>query len=136
MYKKLRPVAGGGGVCLAVHTQLPSTPLQLNTALEAVACTVYFCNFKLNICNVYFNEGADVSYNNLKLLIDSIPSPKLILGDVNAKHASWGSPENTDRGLLINNVFSDKGLFVLNDGSPTYYNYFLALFSHRHLCIQ
>lgn len=37
VYKKLRPVAGGGGVCLAVHTQIPSTPLQLNTTLEAVA---------------------------------------------------------------------------------------------------
>ena len=130
IYKKLRPVAGGGGVCLAVHTQIPSTPIQLNTDLEAVACTVYFKDFSFSICNVYFNDGADVSYNNLKQLVDSIPSPKLILGDVNAKHISWGSPETNDRGVLLNNFFSDKDLFILNDGSPTYYNSFLDLYSH------
>ena len=130
IYKKLRPIAGGGGVCLAVHNQIPSTPLQLNTTLEAVACKVYFKDFSINICNVYFNEPADVNYVSLKALVDSIPNPKLILGDVNAKHIAWGSPENNDRGTLINNVFSDKDLFILNDGSPTYYNSFLDLYSH------
>ena len=130
IYKKLRPVAGGGGVCLAVHTQLPSTPIQLNTALEAVACKVHFKGLNLNICNVYFNEPAEINYISLRNLIDSIPNPKLILGDMNAKHVAWGSPETNDRGTLINNVFSDKDLFVLNDGSPTYYNSFLDLYSH------
>ena len=105
IYKKLRPVAGGGGVCLAVHTQLPSTPIQLNTALEAVACKVHFRGFNLNICNVYFNEPAEINYISLRNLIDSIPNPKLILGDMNAKHVAWGSPETNDRGTLINNVF-------------------------------
>ena len=130
VYKKLRTVAGGGGVCLAVHTQIPSTPIALNTVLEAVACKVHFKDLDLNICNIYFNDNADITYNNFKQLIDSIPSPKLILGDINAKHISWGSPLSNDRGLIINNVFSDVDLLTLNDGSPRYYNSFLDLYSH------
>lgn len=90
LYKLLRPVAGGGGVLLAINNNIPSTQIQLNTTLEAVACKVYFDNFCLNICNIYFNDGANVNAQTFKDLVNSIPSPKLILGDFNAKHSLWG----------------------------------------------
>ena len=38
VYKKCRPIAGGGGVCLLVPLNIPSSRIQLNTDLEAVAC--------------------------------------------------------------------------------------------------
>ena len=41
VYKKDRNI-DGGGVLLAIHKNIPSTPLIVNTNLEVIACTVYF----------------------------------------------------------------------------------------------
>ena len=40
IYQKYRN-ARGGGVLLAVHKNIPSTPLVVNMQLEVVACTVF-----------------------------------------------------------------------------------------------
>ena len=71
MYKLCRVGVGGGGVCLAVHTSLPSVPLQLNSDLEAVACKVFFKDTCLNICCVYFNNAANVCATTLRDLVAS-----------------------------------------------------------------
>ena len=135
LYKRCRHVAGGGGVLLAINNNIPSTQIQLNTTLEAVACKVYFDNFCLNICNVYFNDDADITAQTFNNLVKSIPSPRLILGDFNVKHSLWGSPDNDPRGVAIFNVILNNNLCVLNDGSPTFYRASQDLCSHLDLSI-
>ena len=132
VYKKCRQ-GPGGGVCLAIHSSIPSVEIPLNTNLEVIACTAYFKDIQLNICNVYFNEEANISYDELNHLLDSVPSPKLILGDMNAKHVSWGSINNDNRGQLICDIMMDHNLFNLNDGSPTYYRLSNNYYSHLDL---
>lgn len=127
----------GGGVCLAVRNSIPSRPLPIQTQLEAVACTVYFQGISINICTVYFNEQADVSLDTLAELLSEIPSPRIFLGDMNAKHVAWGSPYCNSRGRLLMDIFSESGLFVLNDGSPTYYDAHRDYYSHLDLpCVS
>ena len=133
IYSFCRPVAGGGGVSLAVSHELPSSQIQLQTNLEAVACKIYFNNFCLHVCNIYFNAEADITVNSLTDLLNSIPSPRLILGDFNAKHRAWGSPGNDRRGEVVNDVFFNNFLHLLNDGSPTYYRSFQDQYSHLDL---
>ena len=133
LYSFCRPVAGGGGVCIAVHKNIPSTRIHLQTNLEAVACKVFFNDFILHICNVYFNDDADINDTSLSDLIDSIPSPKLILGDFNAHHPSWGSQVGDRRGDIVSNTFLDKNLQLLNDGSPTFYRASQDHYSHLDL---
>ena len=134
VYKKCRNNRGGG-VCIAVHKSLPATPIDLNTELEAVACKVYFKNFSINICNVYFNNEANINNITLTNLINAIPSPKLILGDVNAKHPLWGSPTSDQRGITIRDTIIDYNMTVLNDGSHTYYNAKQNIMSHLDITI-
>ena len=105
LYSYCRQMAGGGWVCLAISNSIPFTPIDLNTNLEAVACKVYFNNFTLHICNVYFNDEADITNNSLNNLINNIPFPKLILGDFNGHHPSWGSPDSNLRGDVIYDTF-------------------------------
>ena len=119
VYKLCQQGNIGGGVYIAVQNNLPSIPLQIAGGLEAIACKVFFNNSSLHICNVYFNEAANVNSVTLTDLINSIPTPRLILGDINGKHHVWGSPDNTPRGIVINDTFSLDNLFILNDGSPT-----------------
>ena len=132
-YSFCRPVAGGGGVSIAVCQSLPSVQIPLQTNLEAVACKIYFNNLSLHLCNVYFNDQAQIDVQNLGQLIDAIPSPKLILGDFNAKHQSWGSPTSDARGDMVSQVFLNHYLHLLNDGSPTYYRAYQDLSSHLDL---
>ena len=130
IYKKCRMDNIGGGVCISVHRSLPAISINLNTELEAVACKVFFKNSNLNICNVYFNNAAVINETTLSDLLKQIPSPRIILGDVNAKHHLWGSPISDRRGIIISDIIYDNHLTILNDGSPTFFNAKLNIKSH------
>lgn len=117
-------------MCLAIRDNIPSSPIQIDSDLEAVACRVQFKSSHLNVCCIYFNAQADVSSVTLQNLIDSIPPPRLILGDVNAKHPIWGAPSSDQRGVILNDHFVSQDLFVLNDGSHTYFNPRTGVRSH------
>ena len=130
IYKLCRLGNRGGGVCIAVHSSIPAVQLNIDSELEAVACTVFFKDVKFNICNVYFNQDANVNSITFTNLINSIPSPKIILGDINGKHYSWGSPICDRRGNIIHEVFADNNMMILNNGSPTYFNVYQNIYSH------
>lgn len=90
-----------GGVYIAVHNSIPSYEIKIDTNLEIVACRIVFRNNSLTLCNVYFNDKASITQDTLNIL-DTFPSPMLILGDVNAKHPAWGSRQSDIRGDIIN----------------------------------
>ena len=133
IYSFCRPVAGGGGVCIGVCNNIPSTQIPLQTNLEAVACKIFFKDFNLHVCNIYFNDDADINVNSLNNLFSSIPSPKLILGDFNAKHPNWGSPVSDPRGDIVLDFILNNNLYLLNDGSPTFYRASQDQYSHLDL---
>ena len=104
---------------MAINNNIPSTQLNLATNLETVACTAHYKGIQLNICNLYLPEHEIITCDKIDNLLKSIPDPKIVLGDMNAKHVSWGSPINNNRGILLLDQFHNNGLFILNDGSPT-----------------
>ncbi|GFX53776.1 RNA-directed DNA polymerase from mobile element jockey [Trichonephila clavipes] len=60
---------------------------------------------------------------NQKSLPDNlldISESNLLVGDLNAKHSSWGSVINNKRGVELHNLMDDSAHLALNDGSPTY----------------
>ena len=135
IYKKDRNIHGGG-VLLAIHKNIASSPLTINSNLEIVACTVHFQNQKINICNIYLPDHAQIDYDTFTNLLTSIPEPKLILGDFNARHTSWGSEDTCPRGIILSDCFNDNDLLVLNDGSPTRYDKFRDSYSHIDVLLK
>ena len=119
----------GGGICIAIHNSIPSHEIVVITKLEMVACSVMFRNTKLTICNVYFNNDAIISLDELNV-INSLPPPVLLLGDINGKHPSWGSPTSDIRGNIINDWALENDKFILNDGAPTRYDITNDNYSH------
>ena len=104
--------------------------LNINSDLEVVACTILFKDYKLNVCNLYLPNHADVDIDSLNNLLKSIPDPKIVLGDFNARHTSWGAPTNCPRGRVITDSFLENDLIILNDGSPTRYDRYANTHSH------
>ena len=119
----------GGGICIAIHNSIPSHEIALNTNLEMVACRVMFKNTNLTICNVYFNKDANISSEELDIL-NSLPPPVLLVGDINGKHPSWGAPTSNSRGNIINDWALENDKFILNDGAPTRYDITNDTYSH------
>ena len=122
--------AHGGGVLVAVHKNIPSTQLHIDTNLELVASTVHFKNYHINICSFYLPDHTQITFENLNDIFNKIPNPKIILGDVNAKHVSWGAAYDCPRGKIITDCILDNNLVILNDGSPTRYDIRRNIYSH------
>ena len=93
-------------------------------------CTIFFNNQNLNICSLYLPDHTQITLENFNALLNKIPNPKIILGDFNAKHTSWGATINDTRGNIITNCLLTNDLMVLNGGSPTRYEARRDLYSH------
>ena len=129
--------ADGGGVALMINKNISYIPITLNTPLEAVAATFHYQNQKITICSLYIPPvpPAQFPVNHLKTLINSLPKPFLILGDVNSKHTYWGSPTSDNKGIKLADIIDTNTLHVLNNGNPTYHIPSTNYFSHLDTAI-
>ena len=56
------------------------------------------------------------------MLIDQLPTPFLLLGDMNARSPLWGEPIADHRGHIFEELFLERPLSLLNDDSPTHFH--------------
>ncbi|GBM52499.1 hypothetical protein AVEN_88389-1 [Araneus ventricosus] len=71
-----------GGVALAVANDIPSSCLNLNTNLQAVAVCIHIKS-PITIYSLYLPPHQTIHQTDLNNLISQLPSPFLILGDLN-----------------------------------------------------
>ena len=74
-----------GGSAIISRLDVPSTELHLTTSLQAVAMRVYG-ERTYTICSVYLPPNEDISRQRLEHLIQELPIPFILLGDMNARH--------------------------------------------------
>ena len=109
-----------GGVCLLIKKSLIYSPVHLNTNLQAVAARITL-HKTITVCSLYLSPSVTVYKQDLLNLIQQLPKPYLLLGDFNGHSPVWGSDHSSTRGLLLENIFLEQDLCVLNEGSPTYF---------------
>lgn len=128
---------GSNGVITLVHKSLYSSPLPLNTDLQAVAVNVFHPNFGyVSVCNVYISHDVVLSLSNLVSLYNQLPKPCFIVGDFNSHHPLWGSPDHNPRGLTVEDfLINNNNICLLNDGSPTFFHLGHKVFSHVDLSL-
>lgn len=110
-----------GGSSILVRDQVAQSPVSLRTCLQATAVKVTM-NITFTICNIYLPPSSALNPRDLNDLIDQLPTPFLLLGDLNAHSPAWGSPNTDGRGRTIENAIDRYDLAVLNSGDPTYHN--------------
>ena len=79
----------GNGLAIMIHNSTAHTILPLNANLHAMACIVGITN-TFTICNLYLNPNENPPIQDLNNLINQLPPPFLILGDINGRHPSVG----------------------------------------------
>ncbi|GBN47768.1 hypothetical protein AVEN_181784-1 [Araneus ventricosus] len=74
--------------------------VNLNTNLQAVAIRIQMQSLVI-VCSLYLPPSERISQTDLNNLISQLPSPFIILGDLNGHSPFWGSTDSNSRGLQI-----------------------------------
>ncbi|XP_058837566.1 uncharacterized protein LOC131693622 [Topomyia yanbarensis] len=106
-------------IALGIRADIPSETIQLNTELIAVAHRILF-PAKCTIVSIYIPQEVNDVGNKLRNLVRQLPTPFLIMGDLNAHHTMWGSSKCCHRGNAIAKVVEETNAITLNDGSITF----------------
>ncbi|GBN92256.1 hypothetical protein AVEN_12459-1 [Araneus ventricosus] len=110
-----------GGVALAVANDIPSSCLHLHTNLQAVAVRMHIKSL-ITICSLYLPPHQTVHQTELNNLISQLPSPFLILGDLNGHSPLWGGTETNSRGRQIEQLLADHNICLLNNNEKTHFH--------------
>ena len=69
--------------------------------------------------NVYISRSHNLTQETLQEVIEQLPIPFLLLGDLNSYHTMWGCRTRDARGRVIDEVLSAYHLNIFNIGAPT-----------------
>ena len=104
------------GVALLISKKINYKLLNIDTpnSIEAVAARVYDGRY-YTVCSIYISPSVPVTKQEIHDLLVQMPRPLLLLGDMNAKHYSWGEEENNSRGRIFEQLMNKTDLCLLND---------------------
>lgn len=136
-FKKNRPDQNiaSGGVATYISEECNSTQIHLDTALEAIATSFSYKSIRINIINLYIPPNKTITLNELQSVIEQVPAPRIIVGDMNAHNTIWGSTNTDRRGKLIEELLDKTSLILLNTGNSTRFNAHTGNFSSIDLTL-
>ena len=108
-----------GGVALLINKSYLFSEVHLNTPLKVVAARVTL-NKVVTFSSIYLPPSDHVAKTDLINLIEQLPSPFILLGDFNGHSPVWGNESYNSRRQMLEDLFSEMDLCILNDGSLTY----------------
>lgn len=123
-----------GGVLICIKSEFQYVEIDLNTHIQAVAIEIFF-PIRFSICNIYLPPNQIIAQTDIESLINQLPKPFILLGDMNAHSPVWGSYKQNVNGKLFENILLNSGLICLNNGSPTRFNPFSTVLSSIDLSI-
>ena len=117
------PLDGGhsGGCAIFCRSDLPFIQLAVQSSLQVVVVQMHL-HRRFTFCCLYLPPSVPVDRADLESLIRQLPSPFVLLGDLNGRHPLWGDPVSSPRGELLASWIEDLDLVVLNDGRHTHFH--------------
>ena len=123
-----------GGALIAVKTTIPHHQVQLNTNLQAVAVSFNSGGLK-SLCSIYLPPNEQITEDQMGELMNQLPKPTLILGDLNAHNPLWYDQRLDQRGEDIQKIMDTHDLIALNEDYPTFYRSFDQVTSNIDLAL-
>ena len=99
-----------------------STCITLSTNIEAIAVTINIGARSLTICNVYFSNRYELTYESLENIKNQLSASYVILGDFNSHNTMWRSHKIDSRGKIVEKFILNNDFILLNDKTHTYFN--------------
>ena len=115
-----------GGVALYVCNDFVHSQINLNTEIQAVACTLRLNGRHIDFCSLYVPPDTDdaLLHDGLRRLVSQLKNPYVLLGDFNAHSPAWSRDyvQTDRRGRIIENFIDNHRLVLLNTGANTHLN--------------
>ena len=73
------------------------------------------------VCSIHLPH-IDAERNDILNLLQQLPKPFLLLGDINARHHLWGEETDNQKGKKIEELLLEEDLILLNKNEPTHYH--------------
>ena len=125
-YKILQPTKNRNddherGVALLINKKTHHKEISLDTpkTIEAVAAKIWLGKF-YTICSIYISPNLVVTEQEILQIIRQLPTPYLILGDMNARHPLWGEPVANAKGNILENILINQDLSLINYHDKTH----------------
>ena len=130
------PQDGGtrGGCALYVRRDLPSSFVTFRTPLQVLAVQLHLDRLYTAV-SMYIPPSEDLASDDFRGLIRQLPTPFIILGDLNGRHPLWGDTTINPRGRLLASLVEDLELGVLNTGEFTHFQIQTGTFSVLDLAL-
>ena len=117
---------GRRGVALLINNNINYKELHINVPnnIEAVAAQIYSGKY-YSVCSMYLSPNKNVTKTDIMTIINQLPKPFLLLGDMNARHERWGD-ENprvpNAKGAIFDELLLDQDIDLLNEDQNTHYS--------------
>jgi len=108
------------GAAILVNKFVKQDELQLRTNLQAKAVRIHLKK-TYTVCSIYLPH-INVTYNDLSNLISQLPTPFVIMGDMNARSPMWHDVEINEKGRIIEDLLLEHDISILNNHKPTHYH--------------
>nr|CAH7754483.1 unnamed protein product [Callosobruchus chinensis] len=119
--EKCRNNTGYGGVAILISQELDFKEINLtrnfNTNIEICAAQIQYS--QINFISVYKPPDVTVSQAESSNIFQQIPNKKIICGDFNCHHTTWGCQTNSSQGSKLIDAIDEEELVIMNNGSPT-----------------
>ena len=73
------------------------------------------------VCSNYLPHE-QVRKHQIIRIIEQLPRPFLIMGDMNARSPLWGDTVRNEKGTLIAEIMLETDVIIMNNGNPTHYH--------------
>ena len=107
-----------GGVSFLIPGCTPYQVVLLTTDIQAIAFGINIGQL-ITVCNVYISGTHNFNYNIMNDLIEQLPCPFILLGDLNSHSTMWGCRNTDNRGRILEQILTDKNQCILNSGAST-----------------
>ena len=108
------------GVALLIRPDVNFKNVPLNTNLQAVAARVWLDKW-YTVCSLYLPH-ISLETADMINLIEQLPRPFVLMGDMNARHHLWGEPIDNDRGRVFEQLINNFEISLINSDSPTHFH--------------
>ena len=119
-----------GGIFILVNEVIAQSIVTLNTNLQAVAVKVT-AHKTITLCSVYLPPHNHFKFNpkDLHDVIYELPSPFILMGDINGHHTLLGCEDINNRGQQLEHLILKNDLILFNDKHHTYFHFATGTFT-------
>ena len=94
-----------GGTVVAIKKEITHKRLNKRKTIQVVALEVYLIGKRMRtVYSIYLPPTDQVTEENMRDVLEQLPTPMILLGDFNAHNPLWGSEKINTRGRMVENT--------------------------------